>query len=68
MQPTMLTDHLADMRRFMPREHRELIEQVERMPSPRGKVEKGPYNEALEAIATFRETAPRIRPPLHRCP
>jgi indoleamine 2,3-dioxygenase len=54
--PTMLTDHLADMRRFMPREHRALIEQVERMPDPRGKVEKGPYNEALEAIATFRET------------
>ena len=45
-EPSMLTDHLADMRRFMPREHRELIEQVERMPSPRGKVEKGPYNEA----------------------
>jgi indoleamine 2,3-dioxygenase len=53
---TMLTDHLADMRRFMPREHRALIEQVEHMPDPRGRVEKHAYNESLEAIATFRET------------
>jgi indoleamine 2,3-dioxygenase len=55
-QPSMLTDHLADMRRFMPREHRELIEQVERLPDPRGRVEKAPYNEALQALASFRET------------
>jgi indoleamine 2,3-dioxygenase len=54
--PTMLTDHLADMRRFMPRKHRALIEAVERMPDPRGKADKHAYNEALEAIATFRET------------
>jgi indoleamine 2,3-dioxygenase len=53
---SMLTDHLADMRRFMPRAHRELIEQVERLPDPRGRVEKAPYNEALEALAAFRET------------
>jgi indoleamine 2,3-dioxygenase len=55
-QPSMLTDHLADMRRFMPGEHRALIEQVERLPDPRGKVDNVPYNEALEALATFRET------------
>ena len=55
-KPSMLTDHLADMRRFMPRVHRELIEQVERLPDPRGRVETAPYNEALEAIAAFRET------------
>jgi indoleamine 2,3-dioxygenase len=55
-QPSMLTDHLADMRRFMPSEHRALIEQVERLPDPRGKVDKVPYNEALEALAAFRET------------
>jgi indoleamine 2,3-dioxygenase len=53
---SMLTDHLADMRRFMPTEHRALIEQVERLPDPRGKGDKIPYNEALEALATFRET------------
>jgi indoleamine 2,3-dioxygenase len=55
-KPSMLTDHLADMRRFMPRAHRELIEQVERLPDLRGRVEKAPYNEALEALAAFRET------------
>jgi indoleamine 2,3-dioxygenase len=55
-RPSMLTDHLADMRRFMPVEHRALIEQVEGLPDVRGKVAKEPYNEALEALATFRET------------
>jgi indoleamine 2,3-dioxygenase len=55
-KPSMLTDHLADMRRFMPTEHRALIEQVERLPDPRGRVDKAPYNEALEALASFRET------------
>jgi indoleamine 2,3-dioxygenase len=53
---SMLTDHLADMRRFMPAEHRALIEQVERLPDVRGQVAKEPYNDALEALATFRET------------
>jgi indoleamine 2,3-dioxygenase len=55
-RPSMLTDHLADMRRFMPTEHRALIEQVERLPDPRGRVDRAPYNEALEALASFRET------------
>jgi indoleamine 2,3-dioxygenase len=55
-RPSMLTDHLADMRRFMPGEHRSLIEHVEWLPDPRGKVDKVPYNEALEALAAFRET------------
>jgi indoleamine 2,3-dioxygenase len=55
-KPSMLTNHLADMRRFMPREHRLLIERVERLPDPRRHVEKTPYNEALEALAAFRET------------
>lgn len=55
-RPSMLTNHLADMRRFMPPEHRALIEQVERLPDPRGRVDKAPYNDALEALASFRET------------
>jgi indoleamine 2,3-dioxygenase len=55
-RPSMLTDHLADMRRFMPVEHRALIEEVEHLPDVRGKVAKEPFNEALEALATFRET------------
>jgi indoleamine 2,3-dioxygenase len=55
-QSSMLTDHLADMRRFMPVEHRELIEHVEAMPDIRGRVAREPYNDALEALATFRDT------------
>ena len=55
-QPSMLTDHLNDMRRFMPRPHRERIEAIERMPDPRGIVDKAPYNDALDALAAFRET------------
>jgi indoleamine 2,3-dioxygenase len=53
---SMLTDHLADMRRFMPAEHRAVIEHVEALPDIRGKVDKEPFNDALEALATFRET------------
>jgi indoleamine 2,3-dioxygenase len=55
-RPSLLTDHLADMRRFMPAEHRALIEQVEAMPAIRDHVDKTLFNEALEAIAAFRET------------
>ena len=55
-RPSRLTDHLADMRRFMPAEHRALIERVEAMPDVRGLADKATYNEALEALATFRET------------
>ncbi len=54
-KPSMLTNHLADMRRFMPRAHRELIEQIERLPDIRGSVERATYNEALEALASFRQ-------------
>ena len=52
---TMLTDHLADMRRFMPREHRELINDLEAMPSLREVASPEAFNEVLEAMATFRE-------------
>jgi indoleamine 2,3-dioxygenase len=54
-KPSLLTNHLADMRRFMPRAHRELIERVEQLPDVRGSVDKSIYNEALEALASFRE-------------
>jgi indoleamine 2,3-dioxygenase len=54
-QPTGLTNHLLDMRNYMPVEHRALIEEVERMPSVRELAEREPFNEVLEAIATFRE-------------
>jgi indoleamine 2,3-dioxygenase len=54
-RPSLLTNHLADMRRFMPPEHRALIEEVEALPTVRGRVDKVIFNEALEALATFRE-------------
>jgi indoleamine 2,3-dioxygenase len=50
-----LTDHLADMRRFMPREHRELIGELEALPSLRDVAGPEAFNEVLEAMATFRE-------------
>ena len=50
-----LTDHLADMRTFMPPAHRQVIAEVEAMPSPRALAGADPYNDVLEAMATFRE-------------
>lgn len=55
-RPSLLTDHLADMRRFMPAEHRAVIEYVEGLPDIRDEVDKEPFNEALDALAAFRET------------
>jgi indoleamine 2,3-dioxygenase len=55
-QATRLTDHLVDMRRFMPAAHRAFLERVEAMPAIRDLVDTSLYNEALEALATFRET------------
>ncbi len=54
-KPSKLTDHLADMRNFMPAEHRALIAEVEAMPSVRPLASKEAFNEVLEAMATFRE-------------
>ncbi|HEV3122592.1 MAG TPA: hypothetical protein VGY53_11845, partial [Isosphaeraceae bacterium] len=55
-RPSMLTNHLADMRRFMPAEHRSYLEHVEAMPEIRSRADKSLFNDALEALATFRET------------
>ncbi len=54
-QPTLLTNHLADMRRFMPAEHRALLERIEALPSVRDHVSREHWNGALEAMAAFRE-------------
>jgi indoleamine 2,3-dioxygenase len=51
-----LTDHLAEMRHFMPPAHRQLIADVEAMASPRELADADSYNDVLEAMATFRET------------
>jgi indoleamine 2,3-dioxygenase len=53
-QRSALTDHLADMRNYMPAEHRRLIEEVEAMPHIRHRRYKEPFNAILEAIASFR--------------
>jgi indoleamine 2,3-dioxygenase len=52
---SMLMDHLTDMRRFMPKEHRELLAEIAAMPDPRPLASKGPYNDVLEEMAKFRE-------------
>src|SRR5262245_8906949 len=54
-KPSKLTDHLADMRNFMPAEHRALLAEVEALPSVRPLAAKAAFNEVLEAMATFRE-------------
>ena len=53
-KPSMLTNHLIDMRYYMPAEHRQLIESVEAMPSVRELAEPEAYNAVLDAIADFR--------------
>lgn len=54
-QRSALTDHLADMRLFMPAEHRALLAAIERMPSVRDKADREAFNSVLEAMAAFRE-------------
>jgi indoleamine 2,3-dioxygenase len=55
-QPSALTNHLADMRRFMPSAHRQLIAQIESMPSVRDVADPAAFNDVLEGMAAFRET------------
>jgi indoleamine 2,3-dioxygenase len=54
-RPSLLTNHLLDMRHFMPAEHRRAIEQAEALPSLRQFADKDAFNDVLEAMATFRE-------------
>ncbi len=55
-QPSALTNHLFDMRRFMPAEHRKVVEEIEAMPTIRDRAEADAFNAVLEEMATFRET------------
>jgi len=54
-QPSMLMNHLADMRRFMPAEHRAVLEEIAAMPDPKPMADKDAFNQVLEEIARFRE-------------
>jgi indoleamine 2,3-dioxygenase len=54
-QRSLLTDHLTDMRRFMPAPHRDIIADIEAMPSPRALADPAAFDDVLEAMATFRE-------------
>ena len=53
-RPSMLTNHLADMRNYMPAEHRHVIEAVEAILSIRELADRQAYNAVLEAMADFR--------------
>src|SRR4029453_499883 len=53
---SVLTDHLAEMRNFMPPAHRQLMADVEALPAPREFADAHSYNDVLDAMATFRET------------
>ena len=53
-RPSMLTNHLIDMRNYMPAEHRALIAAVEAMPGIRAIASKENYNAVLDAMAEFR--------------
>lgn len=53
-RPSMLTNHLLDMRNYMPAEHGALIGAVEAMPSVRAIAGKQNYNAVLDAMAEFR--------------
>ncbi|ARU59369.1 indoleamine 2,3-dioxygenase [Oleiphilus messinensis] len=54
-EATELTDHLRDMRRYMPISHVTFLEQVEKTTDIRLRCDKTLYNNTLEAIAQFRE-------------
>ncbi len=53
-KPSVLTNHLLDMRNYMPAEHRALIESMERMPAIREVADKRAFNAILDAMAEFR--------------
>lgn len=54
-RPSPLVNHLADMRGYMPAEHRAAVESVERLPSVRPLASRQAFNGVLDAICAFRE-------------
>lgn len=54
-QPSSLTNHLRDMRGYMPKQHREYIAHVEALPDIKAMADRDCFNNVLDAMATFRE-------------
>lgn len=54
-QSSILTEHLDDMRRYMPKRHRLYIEQVAAMPSIKRSEYRGPFNAILDNLIEFRK-------------
>lgn len=54
-KPSALTNHLHDMRHYMPEKHRLIIEELERLTPLNSLAEPEPFNAVLENLALFRE-------------
>jgi indoleamine 2,3-dioxygenase len=54
-QSSILTEHLDDMRRYMPKRHRHYIEQVAAMPSIKRTEYREPFNAMLDNLIEFRK-------------
>lgn len=54
-KPSVLVDHLIDMRGYMPAAHRSLLVEIDRAPSIKVYADKQVFNEVLELMAKFRE-------------
>jgi len=54
-QESSLTNHLLDMRNYMPADHRDLLQHIENLPNFKDRADKDAFNDILDAMATFRE-------------
>jgi indoleamine 2,3-dioxygenase len=54
-QSSILTEHLDDMRRYMPKRHRHYIEQAAAMPSVKRIEYREPFNAILDNLIEFRK-------------
>jgi indoleamine 2,3-dioxygenase len=54
-QPSPLVNHLADMRNYMPAEHRAMLTELAALPSVRDVASCEAFNGVLDAVADFRE-------------
>ncbi|MFQ5936554.1 MAG: hypothetical protein ACE5LB_09110 [Acidiferrobacterales bacterium] len=54
-KPSLLTNHLADIRKYMSPAHLALIQEIEAMPPVRERADPDAFNGVLDAVASFRE-------------